>query len=100
MVTTAGFRYYNALSVILVTKCCVIHQMKGHFMLYNSCRELFYYNMRCKGTNLRKGMGAVVLYSAILFFLQLYLSHSNTQYVKRQVILRSTTLVHILKDVV
>src|SRR6218665_3464916 len=50
--------------------------------------------MRYKGTNLRKGMGAVVLYSAILLFLQLYLSHSNTQYVKRQVILWSTTLVY------
>src|SRR6218665_2182199 len=49
--------------------------------------------MRYKGTNLRKCMGAVVTYSAIFFFLQLYLSHSNTQYVKRQVILWSTILV-------
>src|SRR6218665_2535744 len=38
----AGCRYYNVLSVILVTQSCIIHQMKGHFMLYNSCKELFY----------------------------------------------------------
>src|SRR6218665_3501740 len=50
--------------------------------------------MPCTGTNLRKCMGAVVLHSAILFFLRLYLSHSNTQYVNRQVILWSTTLVY------
>src|SRR6218665_3553699 len=50
--------------------------------------------MRRKGTNLRKCMGAVVTYSAIFFFLLLYLSHSNMQYVKRQVILWSTTLVY------
>src|SRR6218665_443104 len=50
--------------------------------------------MRCKGTNLQKSMGAVVLFSAILFFLQLYLSHSNTQYIKRQVTLWCTTLVY------
>src|SRR6218665_80181 len=40
LVTTAGFCYYNALSVILVTQSCIIHQMKGHLMLYNSCMEL------------------------------------------------------------
>ena len=39
-------------------------------------------------------MGAVVTYPAIFVFLQFYLSHSNTQYVKRQVILWSTTLVY------
>src|SRR6218665_507599 len=94
MVATASFRYYNVLLVILVTQSCIIHQMKGHFMLYNTCRELFYLKMRCKGTNLRKCMGAVVTYSAIFFCLQFYLSHSNTQYVKRQVILWSTTLVY------
>src|SRR6218665_3460623 len=94
MVATAGCRYYNVLSVILVTQSCIIHQVKGYFMLCNSCKELFYYKMPCTGTNLRKCMGAVVLYSAILFFLRLYLSHSNTQYVKRQVILWSTTLVY------
>src|SRR6218665_3955861 len=50
--------------------------------------------MRSKGTNLRKCMGVGVTYSAIFFFLQLYLSHSNVQYVKRQVIAWSTTLVY------
>src|SRR6218665_2123031 len=46
------------------------------------------------GYKFTKMRGAVVLYSAILVFLRLYLSHSNTQYVKRQVILWSTILVH------
>src|SRR6218665_714003 len=42
--------------------------------------------MRYMGPNLRKCLGVVIVYSAILFLLQLHLSHSHTKYVKRQVI--------------
>jgi len=50
--------------------------------------------MSCKGPDLPKCIGAIITMSAILFFLQLYLSHSHMQYVKGQVILCSTTLVY------
>src|SRR6218665_3216396 len=45
--------------------------------------------------NLRKCMGRIIIIFAIfVFLLQLYLSHGHTKYVKQQVILCSTTLVH------
>src|SRR6218665_3321660 len=46
------------------------------------------------GPNLRKCMVAVIIFSAILLFLQLHLSHSHSKYVKQQVISCSTTLVY------
>src|SRR6218665_3057257 len=65
MVLVAGFRYYNVLFVIFAKKCCIIHPVKEYLVLYNFC-----------------------------IFLQLYLSHSHTTYVKQQVISCSTTLVY------
>src|SRR6218665_1946132 len=97
MVATAGCRYYNVLSVILVTQSCIIHQMKGHFMLYYSIKKC---HVRVQIYENAWELSYCI--PAFCFFLRLYLSHNNTQYVKRQVILWPTTLytIHILKSVV
>src|SRR6218665_1442870 len=61
----------------------------------NSMRKIGY-------KNLRKCMGAIIIFSAIFFiFLQLYLSNSHTKYVKQQVIhaLQHWYNIQILKNV-
>src|SRR6218665_1483489 len=65
------------------------------------CIELFNFKIKCelrsKLANLRKCMGAIIIFSAIFVFFfsyRPYLSHNHTKYVKQQVISFSTTLVY------
>src|SRR6218665_3974095 len=60
------------------------------------CIELFNFKIKCelrsKLANLRKCMGAIIIFSAIFVFFFSYICH--TKYVKQQVMACSTTLVY------
>ena len=97
MVLAAGFRYYNVLSVILAKQCCTIHQVNEYLVLYNVCIELFNFKMWFEGPNWQIYENAwrrSLYFPPFCIFLQLYLSPSQTKYVKQQVISCSTILVY------
>src|SRR6218665_2237327 len=97
MVLAAGFRYYNVLTVVFAKQCCIIHPVKEYLVLYNVCIELFYFkcDLRVQIGKFTKMHGVNhYIFRHFCFFLQLYLSHSHTKYVKQQVISCSTTLVY------
>src|SRR6218665_1353538 len=94
MAATADLRNYNVLSIILVTQSCIVHEMKGNCMFYNICIDQIYLKCDVRVQIYKNALERSLQCSPFCFFLQLYLSHSHMQYVKRQVIVCSTTLVY------
>src|SRR6218665_2593258 len=81
----------------LSKQCCIIHPLKEYLVLYNVFQS--YSILKCDlmvqiGKFTKMHGSDHYIFSHFCIFLQLYLSHSHTKYVKQQIISCSTTLVY------